>query len=46
MKGTETIKIENDKTIELLSDDPDYVEERQKDILEEILSEYEEIIEK
>ena len=30
--------------IKLLSDDPDYVEERQKDILEEILSEYEEII--
>lgn len=32
--------------IKLLSDDPDYIEERQKDILEEILSEYEEIIEK
>ena len=30
--------------IKLLSDDPDYIEERQKDILEEILSEYEEII--
>ena len=30
--------------IELLSDDPDYVEERQKDILEEILSKYKEII--
>ena len=30
--------------IKLLSDDPDYVEEGQKDILEEILSEYEEII--
>ena len=32
--------------IKLLSDDPDYIEERQKDILEEILSEYEEIIDK
>ena len=32
--------------IKLLSDDPDYIEERQKDILEEILSEYYEIIEK
>ena len=32
--------------IKLLSDDPDYIEERQKDILEEILSKYEEIIEK
>ena len=32
--------------IELLSDDPDYVEEGQKDILEEILSKYNEIIEK
>ena len=30
--------------IELLSDDPDYVEEGQKDILEEILSKYKEII--
>ena len=32
--------------IKLLSDDPDYIEKRQKDILEEILSEYEEIIDK
>ena len=32
--------------IKLLSDDPDYIEKRQKDILEEILSKYEEIIEK
>ena len=32
--------------IKLLSDDPDYIEERQKDILEEILSKYYEIIEK
>ena len=32
--------------IKLLSDEPDYIEERQKDILEEILSEYEEIIDK
>ena len=32
--------------IKLLSDDPDFVEERQKDILEEILSKYYEIIEK
>ena len=30
--------------IKLLSDDPDFVEERQKDILEEILSKYNEII--
>ena len=30
--------------IKLLSDDPDYIEERQKDILEEILSKYKEII--
>ena len=30
--------------IKLLSDDPDYIEERQKDIMEEILSKYEEII--
>ena len=30
--------------IELLSDDPDYVEEGQKEILEEILSKYKEII--
>ena len=28
--------------IKLLSDDPDYIEERQKDILEEILSKYKE----
>ena len=32
--------------IKRLSDDPDYIEERQKDILEEILSKYYEIIEK
>ena len=32
--------------IKLLSDDPDYIEKRQKDILEEILSKYYEIIEK
>ena len=32
--------------IKLLSDDPDYIEERQKDILEEILSKYYEIIDK
>ena len=32
--------------IKLLSDDPDYIEERQKDILEEILSKYEDIIDK
>ena len=32
--------------IKLLSDDPDYIEERQKDILEEILLEYEDIIDK
>ena len=32
--------------IKLLSDDPDYIEKRQKDILEEILSEHEEIIKK
>ena len=32
--------------IKLLSDDPDYIEERQKDILEEILLKYKEIIEK
>ena len=30
--------------IKLLSDDPDYIEKRQKDILEEILSKYNEII--
>ena len=30
--------------IKLLSDDPDYIEERQKDILEEILLKYNEII--
>ena len=30
--------------IKLLSDDPDYIEKRQKDILEEILSEYEEMV--
>ena len=32
--------------IKLLSDDPDYIEKRQKDILEEVLSKYEEIIDK
>ena len=32
--------------IKLLSDDPDYIEERQKDILEEILSKYKESGEK
>ena len=32
--------------IKLLSDDPDYIEEGQKDILEEILLKYEDIIEK
>ena len=32
--------------IELLSNDPDFFDECQKDILEEILSKYEEIIEK
>ena len=32
--------------IKLLSDDPDYIEERQKDILEEILLKYEDIIDK
>ena len=30
--------------IKLLSDDPDYIEERQKDILEEILSKYKEMV--
>ena len=30
--------------IKLLSDDPDYIEKRQKDILEEILSKYKEMV--